>query len=92
MQLDSITMNYPGQVMSAFGNKVERDVKQVLDAPELLKLGIKDEGEVLQQLPGERTALLKGTTPYIVLAREGKVEGIIDREELASRMAKAGIH
>lgn len=66
--IDSIISVYPTQLMAAFGGQPETEVKQVVTSDEFgIRLNIKGEGEVLQELPRERKALLKGTAPYIVL-------------------------
>jgi hypothetical protein len=55
-------------------------------------LGIKPEGEVLERFAVENRALLNSDLlrrkmPYIAIFRNDNLEGVIDRAELASRIA-----
>ena len=60
------------------------------------ELGIKSQGEVLEVFGSERRPLLNSDflrrlVPYIVLMRNGILEGVIDRLELASRIASTAL-
>jgi hypothetical protein len=55
-------------------------------------LGIRQQGEVVERFGAERSALsrseiLRRGAPYVMLMRDGNLEGFIDRMEFASRIA-----
>jgi hypothetical protein len=78
---------YPAAVASAFGDQEAASV--VLSLPELR---IKQQGEVLEQFgpqhrPSSNAEVVRRRERYVVLIRDGNLEGVIDRVELASRIA-----
>ena len=71
-------------------------MKQLITPVSLRELGIKQQGEVLEQLGPERRAfpnaeIMRCRERYVVLIRDGNLEGVIDRVELASRIAVGGL-
>ena len=71
-------------------------LKLVVTPTSLYELGIKQQGDVVEQFGEARGALLNSEilrrgAPYVVLVRDGNLEGIIDRMDLASRMASAAL-
>lgn len=94
-KLDEILSGYIMAVASVF-NIPEPDAKQVVTPSVLRELGIKTEGETVEQVPGEsRSALnaeiVKSRLPFIVLIKDGGVEGVIDRVQLVSRLARLAL-
>jgi hypothetical protein len=90
-EIDSIVFNYPTAVAELFGQD-ETIVKQVVTPASVRELGIKQQAEVLDELAEPRRPLLtadivRRNSPYVVLTRNGKLEGIVDRLELVSRIA-----
>jgi Domain of unknown function (DUF4062) len=91
-EVDLIVSRYPATLTAVFGGQEERDLKHVVTPAGIRELGIKQEGEVVEQYGAERkplsnSELLRRRTPYVVLVRNGTVEGVIDRLDLASRIA-----
>jgi hypothetical protein len=85
--VDSTISVYPAAVASAFGDQEAASV--VLSLPELR---IKQQGEVLEQFgpqhrPSSNAEVVRRRERYVVLIRDGNLEGVIDRVELASRIA-----
>jgi hypothetical protein len=92
-EVDRIIFCYPDAVHSVFAKPTESEVKQVVTRAGLRELGVKPEGEVVEQLSSERRSimnsdLLQRRARYLVLMRDGNLEGVIDRAELASRIAR----
>jgi hypothetical protein len=90
-EVDSIISSYPGSIMGVFG-QAETQVKQDITPAGLRELGIKHEGEVLEQFgpeqrPFSNAEIMRRRERYVVLMRDGNLEGVIDRVELASRIA-----
>jgi hypothetical protein len=87
-----IIASYPTALMSVFAGLTESTIKQVITPTSLRELGIEQEGEVLEQFAFERRAnlnaeIVRRHAPFVVLMRDGNLEGVIDRAELASRIA-----
>ena len=92
-EVDRIIFCYPDAVHSVFAKPTEFEVKQVVTRAGLRELGVKPEGEVVEQVSSERRSimnsdLLQRRARYLVLMRDGNLEGVIDRAELASRIAR----
>jgi len=91
-EVDRIIAAYPAQVANVFGNQQESIIKEVVTPATLRELGIKPQGEVVEQFSSDRNSfssadILKRRERYVVLVRDGNVDGIVDRVELASRIA-----
>jgi hypothetical protein len=91
-EIDFIISLYPGAVMSVFGGQVETQAKEVITPAGLRELGIKQEGEVLEQFAPENRPfsyadIMRRRKQYVVLMRNGEIEGVVDRAELATRIA-----
>jgi hypothetical protein len=91
-ELDRIIASYALAAQNVFEGRPETEVKQTVTSSSLRELGIRAEGEVIEQFGGDRRPLvhsdvLRRRSPYLVLMREGEIEGVIDRAELASRQA-----
>jgi hypothetical protein len=85
---------YQGAVAMVFGG-AETDVKQVLTTRRVRELGIRSDGEAIEL--GEARALLpqpdiiSRRAPYLLLTRDGRVAGVIDRMEWVSRIATVAL-
>jgi hypothetical protein len=95
-ELDRIVNLYPAAVIKIFATPTEESIKQVITPAALRELGIKPNGEVMEQYGGERrprlnAEILRRPSPYVVLLRDGAVEGVVDRAELASRIARTAL-
>jgi hypothetical protein len=89
----AIISNYEMSVMTVFGAP-ETMVKQVITPINLRELGIKTQAEVVNHSAGERRPLLsadilRSSSPYVVLMQDHNLEGVVDRTQLASRIAKS---
>jgi hypothetical protein len=82
---------YPATVAAVFAGRMEADVKQVVTPASLRELGIKGEGEVVDRFPLSHSDLLQHRAPYVVLMREARLEGVVDRAELATRIASIAL-
>jgi hypothetical protein len=94
-EVDSVISAYPNAVAGVMG-QTEIDFKQELAPMALRELGIRTEGEVLQQYAPHYHAfsyseIMTKSERYVVLMRDGNIEGVIDRVELASRLAVGGV-
>jgi hypothetical protein len=88
-EVDRIIFRYPDAVRVVFG-KTESDVKKVVTWVALRE--VRPEGEVIEQISADHqlittSDLLRRRARYLVVMREGNLEGVIDRAELASRIA-----
>ena len=95
-EVDNIVFNYRAAVRTIFEDEEEESVKEIMTPTRVRELGIKSQGEVLEEFGPERRPLLisdlmRRHVPYIVLMRDGKLEGVIDRLELASRIASIAL-
>ena len=89
-EVDSVISSYPDAVSRVFAGQQENAIKEVVTPPGLRELGIKQQGEALEksgQRPFSYAEIMQRRERYLVLVRDGEVEGVIDRVELASRMA-----
>jgi hypothetical protein len=87
-EVDFIISTYPTAVMSIFGQQ-ETTIKEVITPTSLRELGIKEQGAVLAKSahrPFSYAEIMQPRERYVVLVRDGEVEGVIDRVELASRI------
>ncbi len=86
-----IVSMYPGAVMKVFSGRAESAVKQLINTADVRELGLKSQGEMTEQFtPAQRLAhseILSRHAPYVVLFRDGVLEGVVDRLELSTRMA-----
>ena len=94
-EIDLVLSYYSGAMITSFGLP-ETNIKQVITPASLRELGNRQEGEVLEESGAERgplskSAILRGRAPYLVLIREGNLEGVIDRMELAARIASTAL-
>jgi hypothetical protein len=90
-EVDSIISSYPFTVQNLFGQP-EINVKREIAAAFVRELGIKQEGEVLEQFgPGNdsfsNSEIMRGRERYVVLMRNGNLQGVLDRIELSARIA-----
>jgi len=95
-ELNRIVDLYPTAVVKVFAAPAEESIKQVITPGSVRELGIKPNGEAMEQYGGERrpvlnAEILRRSSPYVVLLRDGAVEGVIDRAELASRIARMAL-
>jgi hypothetical protein len=91
-EVDSIIKAYPDAVRSVFAGEQENQIKQVIAPTSLRELGIKPQGEVLERsahTPFSYADIMQRRERYVVLVRDREVEGVIDRVEVASRIAAA---
>ncbi len=91
-EVDSIISWYPAMVTSVFAVLQEVDAKELITPSSLRELGIKQQGDVLEQFgPAHRpfsiAEIMRRRERYVVLMRDGNLQGVIDRVELASRIA-----
>src|SRR5262249_35134292 len=91
-EVERIILCYPAAVSSIFAKLTESDVKKVITWAGLREIGVKPEGEAIEQISADRqpianSDLLRRRARYLVIMREGNLEGVIDRAELASRIA-----
>ena len=94
-KLDEILSGYTHAVATVF-NRLEADAKQIVTPSFLRELGIKKEGETVEQVVGQnRSALnaeiVKLSSPFVVLNKDGTAEGVIDRMPLLSRLARLAL-
>ena len=81
---------YPGAVADVFGAP-EASIKRAMTSAELREVPIRAQGEVVEV--ADRPALLlsaeivRRPTPYVALMQKGKSLGVVDRADLASRLA-----
>src|SRR5205807_8093506 len=90
-EVGRIVFGYPAAVIKVFAEP-ESAVKQVVTRAGLRELGVNPEGEVVEQIstarqPIAHSGLLRRRARYFVVMRDGNLEGVIDRAELASRIA-----
>jgi hypothetical protein len=95
-EVDHIIFHYPAGMGTIFPGQSADSVKQIMTPARVRELGIKSQGEVLEVFGSERRPLLNSDilrrlVPYIVLMRNGILEGVIDRLELASRIVSTAL-
>ena len=91
-EVEQIIFNYPSAVSNALGGQLEQNVKQVMVPASIRNLGIKADGEAVEQLLSERQSdlysdVLRRRRPFVAVMQGDKLEGIVDRTELAARIA-----
>jgi hypothetical protein len=89
-EVDSVISAYPNALSSVFAGQQENAIKEVVTPTSLRELGIKQQGEALERpvnRPFSYAEIMQPRERYVVLVRDGEVDGVIDRVELASRMA-----
>lgn len=94
-EVDSVISAYPNAVFQITG-KTESEFKQDLTPSSMRELGIRPEGEILQQFAPHYHAfsyseIMSRGHRYVALMRDGNLEGIVDRIDLASRLAVGGV-
>jgi hypothetical protein len=72
----------------------ESEIKRDLNAAAIRNLGIRQEGEAVNERKGQDrpqlyAEIIRRNYPYVVLMRDGMLEGVVDRVELASGIANA---
>ena len=82
---------YPGMVKAVFGTE-EKDAVEVVTARQLVSelglahdaesVAVGDKGQVFLQ-----REILGRNTPFVALVRDGRLEGLVDRKELALKVA-----
>ena len=88
--IDRIVAAYPAAVITVFPGYTEEQVKNVVTPTFLRAVGIRGEGEVMDLIGAERwsnSEVVRRRAPYVAVTRNGELEGVIDRLELASQMA-----
>ena len=94
-EVDRTVACYPTAVVELFGGQAEASVKQIMTPLNVRELGLKQLGDVLESSVNMRSILnadiVRRQVPYVVLMRDGNLEGVIDRMELASRIANAAM-
>jgi hypothetical protein len=89
-EVDNIIRCYPGAVRETFPGQEEDQIKRVITPTSLLELGIRSQGEVLDLVGTDRWSnsdIVRRRVPYVVVMRNGILEGVIDRGELTSQIA-----
>lgn len=100
-EVGGITFSYPDTMRALFPvppdkagdmSEPERTVKQVITPASLRELGIKTEGEAVEQFPEEKLpdfytrAAVDRSKPFVAVMQAGALQGVINRTDLASRM------
>ncbi len=91
--IDSVVINYSGAVYDVFG-RPESEFKQVV-TPVMLR-EIRQRGEAIERSGRSSDLLLRSDiigrkAQFLILMRDGKFEGIVDRVQVASRLAQAAL-
>jgi Domain of unknown function (DUF4062) len=91
LNIDAILLAYTPAIRDVFGQS-EQEAKRVVTPTLLRELGIKPEGEIVEQgRVGDRAGLvaeiIRKRCSFVVLTNESGVEGIVDRVQLLSRLA-----
>jgi hypothetical protein len=95
-EVDFILSAYPGATLSVHGGQAENLVKQVITPASLRELGIKQQGEVLEQFASDQRPFSSGDIVrrrerYVVLVRGGNLEGVVDRVEFVTRIGNGSL-
>ena len=80
---------YQKAVAKVFGQKEVR-AKREVEPTNLRELGLRQDCEVIVREEGRPSLnddILKRSSRYVLVVRDGQVEGVVDRLELASRAA-----
>jgi hypothetical protein len=93
--IDSVLENYSAATFNVFG-KQESEFKQVVTPVMLREFGIRQRGEVIERSGRSSDLLLRSDivrrpAQFLILMRDGKFEGIVDRVQVASRLAQAAL-
>jgi hypothetical protein len=91
MEIDHIVMMYSEQIFNAFNNRKEAEVKEDVSAMMLQRdLGIELSAEEVEQ-GGPRLLqqrdIVRRKTPFVALVLKGKLISVIDRLQMASKIA-----
>jgi Domain of unknown function (DUF4062) len=93
--IEHTVFSYSEAVCRVFGRPIEKDAVEVLTPRRIAELGIRSQGEVMEiegaPLASIRSDLLRRAQPYVVLTRHGQIEGIVDKLELSSRIARLAL-
>jgi hypothetical protein len=94
--LEGIGLAYPTAVQEVFPTEQfdpnrEKAIKQFVTPTALRELGIKPDGEAIERFPEEKEPsfydrVAQQRKTYIAVMHAGKLEGVVDRTELASRL------
>jgi hypothetical protein len=90
-EADNAIACYPGAVIAMFPGQTEEQIKRVISPVNLRELGIRPEGEPLDVVGNERWSksdVVRKRAPYVAVMRNAKFEGIIDRAEFLSQIAR----
>jgi hypothetical protein len=96
--IDSVEIDilrYPQAVRATFGDQEEK-VKKVLTSHQLgTELGIRNHAEKIQVENGGQVFLqreiVRRPSPFVALVRNGRLEGLVDTNELARKVADAAL-
>jgi len=88
-------LRYPQAVRATFGDQEEK-VKKVLTSHQLgTELGIRNHAEKIQVENGGQVFLqreiVRRPSPFVALVRNGRLEGLVDTNELARKVADAAL-
>jgi hypothetical protein len=86
----SVIALYPDAVTSIFQGQTEEQVKRVITPAFVRELGIRAEGEPVDVFGNERWSnsdIVRRRSPYVVVIRDGKLDGVIDRADVVSQIA-----
>ncbi len=91
-ELDQIIMRYPEQIFHLFASRPEQDVKVDVSPVMVLRdLGLEPSAEVVERGPEslsrQRWEILRRKTPFVVVLDHGNIVSVIDRVQLAGRIA-----
>jgi Domain of unknown function (DUF4062) len=91
-EIDQIVMMYQEEIFRAFGNRDEQDVKEDVSPVMLLRdFGIEPSAEPIERSPERpsllRWEILRRDTPFVALLEEGRLVRVIDRVQMASKIA-----
>jgi hypothetical protein len=94
-KLDWILMNYADSVRARFG-VAEMDAKEIVSSRALREMGVRHEGEAIERTPGLSPSFLnaeivKKHLPFVVRTSNGVVEGVVDRVQLVTRLARFAV-
>lgn len=93
--VDCVIANYISAGLEVFGRS-EMDFKLVVNPTSLRELGIRQQGEAIEQLgaPGNlvpHSDIVRRQAPFLLLVRNGSFVGIVDRVRIASRLAQMAL-
>jgi hypothetical protein len=93
--IDCVIANYNSAIWEGSGLP-EKDFKVVVSPATLRELGVRQQGEVIEQLEQSgdlvpSADIVRRRAPFLVLVRNGKFVGIVDRVQIASRLAQMAL-